>query len=560
MRPTRNILAINFNHDGAGVILSEGRLAAYVSTERFSRLKKHPGLRGVDLENLLHQAGLKLRDIDLVIVLNYHTMDSPEIPEKYGTTLQETWLRFTLSEDRKRIRVFGAGQRSGHDIDCITNPDHYLAHAAAPYYFSPFDSAISFAYDVLGSGAYVGAANRLERIDFPESLVGLVYSIATGRLGFSPVFGAGKTMGLAPYGELADASLETTLALMVSRGIRRLRLDDVCGFISKYAADKPKIVKGEGGEWNATAAYCVQRLLELALSDILAGLHQRAVELKVEPNLCLSGGTALNSVANQRCFGASRFRRLYLHPACGDDGTAIGAALHYWHHTLGNPKLKRTRREAMYSVRSYDAEIEPALEEFKGELVVRKTADYIKEAARLVAAGKIIGWFQGASEIGPRALGNRSIVCDARRADMKRKLNSRVKFREMFRPFAPSVLNEHSVEWFGLKDSPFMLRVADVLRTGVPAITHVDGTARMQTVAERDNPAYYRLIEEFYRLTGVPMVLNTSFNIKGEPIVETPVDAIRSFLDSGMHHVVFKGYVLSKKRKRPGRRRNEVNG
>jgi carbamoyltransferase len=297
---------------------------------------------------------------------------------------------------------------------------------------------------------------------------------------------------------------------------------------------------------NATLAYDVQRALEVQLTAALGLLAERARAAGVEPNVCLSGGTALNSVANQIAFRASPFERIHLHPACGDDGTAIGAALWYWHGKLGQPRRHYTNAELMYSRKIYDDEIETAATAHGAVLRVERCDDYCRHAARLLADGYIVGWFQGGSEIGPRALGHRSILADPRDPAMKERLNGRVKFREAFRPFAPSVLNDCADEWFGLADSPFMLRVCGVRKDGIPAVTHVDRTARVQTVRAEDNPAFYDLISSFYANTGVPLLLNTSFNLGGEPIVENPADAISTLLRSGLDCLVIGDRLVHK--------------
>jgi carbamoyltransferase len=265
----------------------------------------------------------------------------------------------------------------------------------------------------------------------------------------------------------------------------------------------------------------------------------------------MSGGTALNAVANQACFERSEFQRLHFHPACGDDGTAIGAALWHWHHVLGMPRNSYRAADLMYSQRSYsaqdvDAALDSAVAENPGRLTITRSGDYLEKTARLLATGAIVGWFEGPSEVGPRALGHRSILADPRDPGMKDRLNAKVKFREHFRPFAPAVLNEHAMAWFGLADSPFMLRACPVLRPEVPAITHVDGTSRIQTVTAADNPSFHELISRFHRLTGVPLVLNTSLNTKGLPIDETPADALATLLGSGLDYLVFPRVIVGK--------------
>jgi carbamoyltransferase len=537
------ILSVNFNHDGSAVVLNNGRVAAFVNTERFSRNKKHPGIREEDLLDLLDQARIRIGDIDLAILCNLG-MNYPEVVERYHTDFKDTWVPFSLDPERGSVTLLG------RSVKCVINPDHFLCHAALAYYFSPFDTAVSFAVDPMGSGAYLGHDATMRRLDYPMTQVGNLYTmVSTNCLGFGGLYGAGKTMGLAPYGEHSDVAVTRQLAEMCRDGIGLHEAGALMKAIAEIAERRPVYVESDGHQWNATQAFLVQEVLEFVLDRCLRELfslarHEAGSEIA---SLCLSGGTALNSVANGHCFSRSPFRELYLHPACGDDGTAIGAALYYWHHVYGNPKQPRTDREAMYSVRSYGSEVVQAALAARADAIrVDWTDMYIERAADMLADGAIIGWFEGASEIGPRALGHRSIVCSPSAAEMKDRLNSQVKFRESFRPFGPSVLNECAEEWFGLKDSPFMLRVCRVRRTDIPAVTHVDGTARIQTVRREDAPRYYDLIKAFSRRTGLPVVLNTSFNTRSEPIVETPDDALRCFLETGLDAVIFPGCVVRK--------------
>ena len=526
-----NILAINFNHDGSAALLRDGALAGYVNTERFSRKKKHPGLRREDLEEVLAQAELGLGDLDHVYLCNLHNMDSPDIPNTHGSDLKETWFEFWINQTRNKVRI------DDRILDCTINPDHHLLHGSLAYYSSPFDSAVIFVADPLRCAAYIGKNHRIYELHdlnvFFNAHVGYCY-VAEAIFG-SAIFGAGKVMGLAPYGK-PSMPMETDYNQI--RTMPELRL----------LAHRYPVYIQEGKErWDAALAYHMQRGLETQLTQMLGRLCQLAQREDVAPHLCLSGGTALNSVANQIAFAASPFKKLHLHPACGDDGTAIGAALWHWHHLLGNPKRVWTTRSLMYGCRDYEHLIDDVLLKYRDQLIVETGEDYREKAAELLARGRIVAWFQGASEIGPRALGHRSILADPRDPDMKANLNGKVKFREFFRPFAPSVLKEHALAWFGLEDSPFMLRVCTVLQGGVPAITHKDGTARIQTVAREDNPEYYDLIQAFYRRTRVPLLLNTSFNIKGEPIVETPEDALCCFLKTRIDHLVFRNRIVSKK-------------
>ncbi len=529
-----NILAINFNHDGAAALLRDGRLAGYVCTERFSRRKKHPGVRACDVQEILAQARIGLRDLDLVQLLNLNNMDSPEVVRLHGGDLKDTWPEFWVNATYTRMNLLGT------TLPCSValSAAHHAMHAAAAYFFAPFESAVSLACDPIGTHAFFMQGIQPVHIAVYHHLVApRVYDkVAEAQFGTGLV-GAGKLMGLAPYGaDTRRIDYEQLTRMPYRAAFQRL--------VELTKDDAIVITEAGGTVFNATLAFHAQALLEFELTRLFEQLYAECLRLGVEPNLCLAGGTALNSVANQRCFAASQFRDLYLFPACGDDGTAIGAALMEWHVMRKQPKLPRTNREAMYSCRSYDGEVAEALRKQGGHIVVEERPDYVLEAARLIADGKVIGWFQGASEIGPRALGNRSILADARRPHMKDYLNGRIKQREGFRPFAPSILREHAAAWFGIESSPFMLRVAPVRNNLVPAVTHVDGTTRFQTVAEADNPAYHRLIAHVLELTGVPLVLNTSFNGKGEPIVETPQDALECMLSSRLDALVFPGRIV----------------
>jgi len=464
-------------------------------------------------------------------------MDSPDVVHLHGSDLKETWFEFWLNQVNDKVGI------RGNTISCTVNPDHHTLHAAAAYYTSPFDAAVSLAIDPIGCCLFIGRGNRLQALqrgydDWFNANIG--YTVAGTEMFGSGVVGAGKVMGLAPYGKPPDDPVETDWKSITT-------------FQQLYElAEKNSVTVRVGDrELNATLAYYIQLGLEYQLSAVLDDLVVVCNRNGLDLDLCMSGGTALNAVANQLCFERSEFRRLHFHPACGDDGTAIGAALWHWHHVLGMPRNSFRAADLMYSVHSYstqdvDAALHSAVAEHPGRLTITRTGGYIEQAARLLATGAIIGWFDGASEVGPRALGHRSILADPRDPGMKDRLNARVKFREHFRPFAPAVLNEHAVAWFGLADSPFMLRACPVLRPEVPAITHIDGTSRIQTVTAADNPCFHELISWFHRLTGVPLVLNTSLNTKGLPIDETPADALGTLLGSGLDYLVFPGVIVGK--------------
>lgn len=524
----KHILSINFNHDGSGVILSGGKIAAYVNTERFSRHKKHPGIRTAELQQLLTQAGLTLTQIDAVIFNNLG-MNYPEVIRRHGTDFKSTWLKFKISGQHVTIE--------GVKLPLMPTIGHFMMHNSLAYFTSPFDSAMTFSVDPVGFNAHLGQGNKL---NFTQHFLPYVFNAnhayvnASCALFDDALYSAGKVMGLAPYGEIKG---DIPPVINPQKPYKE---------IHNGAQSQPVYVREGKQKLNARLAYLTQDYLEHSLTQTLDRLYDVAMSEGIEPNLCLCGGTALNSVANQVAFERSKFEHLHLHPACGDDGTAIGAALYYWHHVFDNPRQTFSNKELMYSPKHYDDDIDKALWLYRDKISVDERDDYINKTAELIADGHIIGWFQGGSEIGPRALGNRSIIADPRNPEMKDRLNNHVKFREGFRPFAPSVLNEHAQEWFGLKDSPFMLRVCTVLKESVPAITHHDHTARIQTVTEHDNPKYYDLIKAFYQHTQVPIVINTSFNVKGEPVVETPIDAIQCFLNSGIDYLVFENKIIKK--------------
>jgi carbamoyltransferase len=532
----RVLLSVNFNHDGSAVLLCDGRIAAYVNTERFSRVKKHPGLRQDDLTELLAQAGLELGDVDHVLLCNLHNMDSPDIVSLHGSDLKDTWFEFWVNQTNSMVQI------GGHRIPCTVNPDHHLIHASAAYFTSPFDSSMALAIDPSGCRGFIGRGTRIYPVlhDFDTWFNANIGYTGVARFLFgSGIIGAGKVMALAPFGEPGDAA-----------GPGLPEPGEVSTFEHLLAlADKhPRMVTVAGREINASLAYYIQAGLERQVCAVFAELAGICARNHLDRSICLSGGTSLNVVANQLAFEGSGFERMFLHPACGDDGTAIGAALWYWHHVLGQPRQHHSPADLMYSAREYpDDQVNAALARHAGQLLIDRCDDYLARTAGLLADGKVVGWYEGGSEIGPRALGHRSILADPRDPGMQARINSTIKFREFFRPLAPAVLSERAVEWFGLSDSPFMLRAAPVLRPGLPAITHVDGSARLQTVTRADNPAFYHLIRAFEDRTGVPVVLNTSLNTKGEPIAETPEDALRTLLESQLDYLVMPHTIVSRR-------------
>jgi len=548
------------DHDVASCIVENGEIKIAIEEERISRDKYALGtnlLLGLSRKYCLKELNLSIKDMDAIVV---------------DDILAET-AYYPLRNK-------------------VTKISHHLAHAASVYYPSPFSEAAVLIVDNagsliadengkqgletisygIGSGlkidffekitgenwieARLGASRKVyQRGDCDDSL-GHFYKIVSGKLGFKfsengqffyPE--AGKTMGLAPYGDNRYYKDIKKYVDFGPKGRITMPFSD-----NKLAAAIDEIIENDGGgdkafQCHAHIAKACQQILEESLTYCCEYLYEQT-KMKY---LCYAGGVALNCVANGKLKEKLPFEDIFLFPACGDNGTAIGCALWGTYNAkAGNiPDKKSSIVTKPYFGRSYgDDEIEQALQKFDN-IAWEKVSNPARIGAQMIYEGKIIGWFQGGCEFGPRALGHRSILADPRNPEIKDIINSRVKFREAFRPYAPSVLRDHVTEIFERdEDSPFMLLTISVKedkRAVVPGITHVDGTARIQTVTDEDNGIYTEIIREFYKLSGIPLLLNTSFNVKGEPIVETPEDAVNCYLKTGMDFLIMKGYIVSKK-------------
>jgi carbamoyltransferase len=422
--------------------------------------------------------------------------------------------------------------------------NHHLSHASAVFYSSTFPDAAILIADGRGSdhetqSLFVGEACSIRRVEHTDRIgIGLLYAAVTHAIGFG-LLQEGKTMGLAPYG----AAVPTEL-LCIRRSYRGIATDysDTC-VEGTYALKRPPLL--DSFEARARAAFEAQRECEEALLHLAA--HARKTTGKAR--LCLSGGVALNSVANFAVLKSGMFRDVFVNPAASDTGIPLGAALHGYHVIAGMPRL--TERVSPYLGPRYgDAHVRAALAAAEGRCRLERQ-DVLQKAADLLAANRIVGHFHGRSEMGPRALGNRSVLMSPARAENKDILNGRVKHREPFRPFAPACLEERASEFFEIDEpSPYMLFVAPVRpakRSLIPAVTHVDGSGRLQTVSRADNPRFRRLIELFAERTGLPVLLNTSFNDNGEPIVETPEDAVRGFLAADIDALLLEDVLVSRR-------------
>ena len=559
-----NILGLNcLAHDTAAALVMDGQVVAFVEEERLSREKHTWKFPDLAIRWCLETGGLAMGDIDVVTfdyrpALDYaRGMAFDILPNLPGSA--KHWAKQTYVDARHVWKARDFRRRHGFRKE-IRFLGHHDTHAAAAFLTSPFERAVTLSVDrggdYLSTAAYLceGTTVRtVHQVRHPHSL-GELYSAVTWWLGFKPNYDEGKTMGLASFGR--PTYLDDFRSMVRLRDGGDFRIDlSWAGWHTERGWVSPRFLTRFGPprrpgepltEHHEDVAYGVQAVTEEAALHLARWAYRESGGSK---SLCLAGGVALNSVMNARLLVDGPFDNIFIPAPCGDAGNAIGGALAAWHHDTGKPR--DWQMEHAYLGPSFtDAEIRQVLGERK--LTYRQVPDPAEAAAELLAQGRITGWFQGRAEVGPRALGNRSILADPRPDHMKDTINAEVKHREAFRPFAPSVLAEEAPTWFEpVAPSPFMLLCLPVRperRHEVPAITHIDGTGRLQTVTEAANPLFRRLIEAFYRRTGVPMVLNTSFNDQGEPIVSSPGEALRTYFSTGLDALVIGNYVLEKTR------------
>ena len=556
-----NILGINcFSHDTAAALLVDGEPVAFVEEERFNREKHTKAFPDSAIDFCLRTAGISMEDVDVVAFAHRAGVDYARgaldalkrMPLGAKRLAAQTYVDLNLwRKERAFLRRWGYRGRT-------VNVGHHDAHAASAYYASGFDDAAVLTLDrggdFLSTTLGQGRGERLRtlaEVRNPHSL-GEIYTAVTGWLGFHPNSDEGKVMGLAPYGRDRYVPTFRDLVRLTPDGLFTVdlswfRYQVESGPLSQRFLERfgpPRVPESELTPRHEDVAFGVQTLVEEAALHIARALHQRTGS----KNLALAGGVALNSVMNARLLAETPFEHIFIQPAAGDAGNALGATLHVWHRVLGRPRRWRMEH-AFYGPEYTNADLKEVLAARK--LPFREVADPAAEAADLLSRSRIVGWFQGKAEVGPRALGARSILADPRKAEMKDIVNAEVKHREGFRPFAPSVLDDRGAEYFdGYYTNPFMLLVLPIAqdkREVIPAVTHVDGTGRLQSVTKVNQP-YYRLIEEFERRTGVPVVLNTSFNLRGEPIVHRPEEALADYLNTGMDALFLGPYLLEKER------------
>jgi carbamoyltransferase len=581
-----------FYHDSAAALVEDGRIVAAAQEERFTRKKHDDRFPAGAARYCLAEAGVELAGIDYVVFYDKPLLKFERLLETYlgyapsglrsFLTAMPVWLKEKLYFRKMLKGELAALAGSGGRQPPLLFSEHHEAHAAAAFYPSPFDEAAVLCLDGVGEWAttsvWTGKGNVLTplwEIHFPHSL-GLLYSAFTYYCGFRVNSGEYKLMGLAPYGEPRYAQLIRDRLIDVKEdGTFRLDMsyfDYATGLTMTNARfdalfeGPPRKPESDLTQKDMDLARSVQEVTE----EIVLRLGRTVARETGMKNLCMGGGVALNCVANGRLWRERVFDDIWIQPAAGDAGSAVGAALCAWHGYLGKPRtpVKGDAMQGSFLGPEFGAE------EIRDRLrvagaVFEEVADDIllRDTAQAIAAGEVVGWFQGRMEFGPRALGNRSIIGDPRNPQMQRTMNLKIKFRESFRPFAPSVPRELVSDYFELDtDSPYMLLVAPVKpelqlpaapglfgidklmqpRSSIPAITHVDYSARVQTVNRDTNPRYHALIEAFRALTGCGVLINTSFNVRGEPIVNTPEDAYRCFMRTGIDRLVVGNCVMRK--------------
>jgi carbamoyltransferase len=600
-----------FYHDSAAALVEDGRIVAAAQEERFTRRKHDPAFPAHALKACLDHAGLTLGDVDLVAFYDKPLLKFERLLETYLAFAPRGFRSFRVAipvwlREKLFLKDLLASElaKLGSDKKALQHrmvfSEHHLSHAASAFFPSPFEEAVVLTMDGVGEWATtslaIGTGNRLEvhkEIHFPHSL-GLLYSAFTYYTGFKVNSGEYKVMGLAPYGEPKYAPLILEHLIDVKPdGTFRLDLDyfDYCTGLTMTNGRFHALF---GAPPRPAESRLTQREMDLAASiqavteEVVLRLTRSISRDTGQPNLCLAGGVALNCVANGKVFRDGAFKDVWIQPAAGDAGGAVGAALATYHLHKGGARQLGGQGDGMQG--SYlgpafaQPDIAARLSRIGAKFEVLSEDGVVGAAAQAIAEGKAVGWFQGRMEFGPRALGARSILGDARSPAMQSVLNLKVKYRESFRPFAPSVLREDVSEWFELDhDSPYMLLVADVLprhrlpmtdaqrglfgieklnvpRSAIPAVTHVDYSARIQTVHRDTNPRYHALISAFKRLTGCPVVVNTSFNVRGEPIVGSPEDAFRCFMGTEIERLAVGDCWLRKEDQDPALKRNYESG
>jgi len=591
------ILGISaFYHDSAATIVINGKIISAAQEERFTRKKHDASYPYHAVEFVLNHSNLKLHQIDYIVfyekpflkferLLETYVAFAPNGFKSFSMSIP-LWIKEKLFQKKLIFNELKRHDENFNDINKIYFSEHHLSHAASAFYPSPFKEAIVLTADGVGewgtTTVAIGKENKLEilkEIHFPHSL-GLLYSAFTYYTGFKVNSGEYKLMGLAPYGEpkykklitdnLIDIKDDGSFKLDQSFFEYSTGLKMISKRFSKLFGNKPRNPEKEKlTQFHMDIASSIQEVTEEVMLKITSSL---AKEYSIK-NLCLAGGVALNCVANGKILRSGKFKNIWIQPAAGDAGGSLGAAIGLWYIELKKNRTINSKDDmnGSYLGPEYsNSEIEKQLKEAGANFKILDDQQLIEKTVLELCDGKVVGWFQDRMEFGPRALGCRSILGDARSATMQKNLNLKVKYRESFRPFAPSVIREDLSDWFEIDcDSPYMLFVSDVAinkrklmtkaekalfginklnvkRSEIPAVTHVDYSARIQTVHKEINSKYYKLLSEFKKKTGCPVLINTSFNVRGEPIVNTPEDAFNCFMGTELDILAIGNCYLNK--------------
>ena len=606
----KTILGISaFYHDSAASILVDGKIIAAAQEERFTRKKHDSSYPYNAIEFVLKFAKIKLSEVDQIIFFEKPFLKFERLLETYVafaprgfasfSKAMPIWLKDKLFQKKKLFNELKSHDSNFNDIKKIYFSEHHLSHAASAFFPSPFSEAVILTADGVGEWATttvaIGKGNKIEikkEIHFPHSL-GLLYSAFTYYTGFKVNSGEYKLMGLAPFGKpVYEDLIRNNLIDIKEDGSFHL---DQSYF--NYATDftmtnhkfdnlfgeKTRDPKHDKlNQFHMNIAASIQKVTEDVMVKLAKSLKK---EFNIQ-NLCLAGGVALNCVANGKILREKIFKNIWVQPAAGDAGGSLGAALALWYGEQNNPRvvnLKDDMQGSYLGPEFSNDEIKEQLDKVGAKYEFLSEQKLIDKAVKDLSHEEAIGWFQGRMEFGPRALGARSILADPRSGSMQKNLNLKIKFRESFRPFAPSILKEDLTEWFDINtDSPYMLMVSSIKkdktfkidedkkflfgidllnlkRSRVPAVTHVDYSARIQTVHKETNEKYFNLLKRFKEKTNCPILVNTSFNVRGEPIVNTPLDAFNCFMGTGLDKLVIGNFYLDKKNQNPNLKKNYEN-
>ena len=605
----KSILGISaFYHDSAACILIDGKIVAAAQEERFTRIKHDPSYPHNAVEFVLRYTKLKLSEVDQIVFFEKPFLKFERLLETYVgfaprgfisfAKAMPLWIKEKLFQKNLIYQKLKEHDENYKSDENIFFSDHHLSHAASAFFPSPYDEAIVLTADGVGEWATttvaIGKGNKLEikkEIHFPHSL-GLLYSAFTFYTGFKVNSGEYKLMGLAPYGnptyedkikKLIDIKDDGTFKLDQSYFNYATGLTMINKKFSNLFGQNPRNPEKENiTQFHMDIAASIQKVTEEIMIKLATSIKQ---EYNIK-NLCLAGGVALNCVANGKILKEKIFDSIWIQPAAGDAGGSLGAALALWHIENGNKRIVNPNDDMKGSYLGNEfsqKDIEKELSSLGANFKTLDYEDLINKTSEILSNDKAIGWFQGRMEFGPRALGARSILADPRSENMQKNLNLKVKYRESFRPFAPSVLKEDLRDWFDIQDeSPYMLFVSNVnskkiinmteqqmnlfgidklnvKRSEIPAVTHVDYSARIQTVSKNTNKRYYDLISKFKEKTGCPILVNTSFNVRGEPIVNSPTDAFNCFMGTELDYLVIGNCILNKKDQDKSLKKNYLN-